>query len=347
MTFYAAPDYYTDMKKRSVLRNVALLGLSVAVALFVTESALRITGRKPLVVNPEQTLFWHYHPELGWAHEPGVEGVFEKPQFRTLVRINQKGLRDRDHTYERKDETKRILVLGDSFAWGFGVEQTERFSEHLEEFMEVEVINAGVSGYSTDQELLWYRSEGIQYRPDLVILVMSGNDAGDNHKLRNYMIYGKPRFILEGEDLKLTGVPVSGVSAQYKVVYYLAQRSALLNAVLAARRQMRARLHSADDTATPYELTRALLREIENVASGNGARFMIVTTRVFWSRADKYADFVDILRADGFSVLDSEAQFDHDTMIIPGDGHWNPAGHEFVARKIEEYIRADTLLGAR
>ena len=42
------------------------------------------------------------------------------------------------------------------------------------------MINAGVSGYSTDQELLWYRNEGIKYETDLVILVIAGNDVGDN-----------------------------------------------------------------------------------------------------------------------------------------------------------------------
>jgi lysophospholipase L1-like esterase len=333
------------MKSRTILTNLALVVVSVVILFLLGEWVLRLTGRTPLVINPEQILFWHYHPQLGWAHKPGTEGVFEKAQFRTFVRINRKGLRDREHAYERSGDDKRILVLGDSFAWGFGVEQTERFSEYLEAFMGAEVINAGVSGYSTDQELLWFRSEGLRYQPDLVIVLMSGNDAGDNHKLRNYMIYGKPRFILEGDRLELTGVPVSGVRPQYKIVYHLAQHSALLNTVLAVRREMRARLRSADTGETPYALTRALLREIENVASQNGARFMIATTKVFWPRRDGYENFVDVLRSDGFSVLDVEDQFDHETMIIPDDGHWNRVGHEFVARRIEEHIESNKLLG--
>ena len=346
MTPDAAPVYDKRMKTQTVLRNLTLLVLSVAVALLVSEIALRIMGRKPLVINPEQILFWEYHPQLGWAHKPGEEGVFEKPQFRTFVRINQKGLRDPEADYERMDTTKRILVLGDSFAWGFGVEQTERFSEHLEESMGVEIINAGTSGYSTDQELLWYRSEGIKYEADLVILLMSGNDAGDNHKQRNYMIYGKPRFILGEEGLELTGVPVGGASPQYRIVYHLAQRSVLINTLLTARRQMRTGVSTTGTTGTPFELTRALLREIEDVSSQNGAEFMIVTTSVFWSQAESYASFVDILRSDGFSVLDIEEEFNHDVMIIPDDGHWNPVGHKFVARKIEAYIDSHNLLGA-
>ncbi len=334
------------MKTGTIVKNLTLFILSVAVALLVGETALRIMGRKPLVINPEQILFWDFHPLLGWAHKPGEEGVFEKPQFRTFVRINQKGLRDREYTYERTGATKRILVLGDSFAWGFGVEQSDRFSEHLETSMGVEVINAGVSGYSTDQELLWYRNEGIKYQADLVILMFTGNDVSDNHKQRNYMIYGKPRFILEGDDLALTGVPVTGVSPQYRLVYSLGQRSALVNLVLTARRGIRARLRTADPTGNPFELTRSLLKEIENVSRQNGAEFMIVTTRVFWSQAETYTSFVDILRSDGFSVLDVEEKFNHEEMIIPDDGHWNQAGHKFVASKIEEHMDSNNLLGA-
>ena len=184
-------------------------------------------GLNPLYVSPERDRFWKYDSLLGWAHEPGQEGIFETPQFRTVVRINENGLRDREHSYERQNDIKRILVLGDSFAWGYGVEESERFSQLLEKSLGVEVINAGVSGYSTDQELLWYRNEGIKYETDLVILVFAGNDVGDNDQQLVNTIYYKPKFVIEEGQLVLKGYPVPKTSPQGRFIYSLSQRSAL------------------------------------------------------------------------------------------------------------------------
>jgi lysophospholipase L1-like esterase len=143
------------------------------------------------------------------------------------VRINEKGLRDHEHSYDRQNDNGRILVLGDSFAWGYGVEESERFSQRLEEALDVEVINAGVSGYSTDQELLWYRNEGVKYETDLVILVIAGNDVGDNDRQLVNTIYYKPKFVIEEGQLIPTGYPVPKRSLQGRLIYSLSQRSAL------------------------------------------------------------------------------------------------------------------------
>ncbi|MDQ3004049.1 MAG: hypothetical protein M3R47_01495, partial [Chloroflexota bacterium] len=80
---------------RGLLINLSLIIISTLFALFLSEIALRIIGFNPLYVSPERDRFWKYDSLLGWAHEPGQEGIFETPQFRTFVRINQNGLRDR------------------------------------------------------------------------------------------------------------------------------------------------------------------------------------------------------------------------------------------------------------
>src|SRR5687767_3923597 len=147
------------VERRELLINFALLVTATALALFLSEVGLRLAGRGPLYVSPERDRFWQHDPLLGWSHQPGQVGTFSTEQFRTSIRINANGLRDRDHAYERTSDLMRILVLGDSFAWGYGVDEKQRFSQLLETSMNVEVINAGVSGYSTDQELLWFRDE--------------------------------------------------------------------------------------------------------------------------------------------------------------------------------------------
>jgi lysophospholipase L1-like esterase len=350
------------INSRSLLINLSLMVSSTLFALLLSEIALRLMGFDPLYVSPERDRFWKYDSLLGWAHEPGQEGIFETPQFRTAVRINEKGLRDSEHSYKRQNDIERILVLGDSFAWGYGVEESERFSQLLEETLGVEVINAGVSGYSTDQELLWYENEGIKYETDLVILVMAGNDVSDNEQQLVSTIYYKPKFVIEDGQLVLNGYPVPETSPQGKFVYSLSQRSAL--AFFLAQRYFdllslsaKSKLHSdhanlplssVNAEREPFKLTLALVDEIRNIAESRKAKFMIVATDRWWNSPSRetYKDFINTLRTEGFLVLDVESMpgFDPEEMLIPEDGHWNPAGHRFVTEKIKTLIKTRQLL---
>ena len=347
---------------RGILINLSLIIISTLFALFLSEIALRLIGLKPMYVSPERDRFWKYDAILGWAHQPGQEGIFETPQFRTVVRINGKGLRDREHTYERENDTERILVLGDSFAWGYGVEESERFSQRLEEAMDIEVINAGVSGYSTDQELLWYRNEGIKYETDLVIVVIAGNDVGDNDRQLVNTIYYKPKFVIEEGQLIPTGYPVPKTSTQGRFIYSFSQRSALAYFLtqryfdlLSSYGKMKANSDHATSPVPglhaerePFKLTVALVDEIRNIAESRQAEFMVVTTDRWWNSPSEetYEDFIDALQTEGFLVLDVEAMpgFDPEEMLIPDDGHWSQAGHEFVSEKIKDLIETDQLL---
>jgi lysophospholipase L1-like esterase len=130
------------------------------------------------------------------------------------VHFNSKGLRDQEYPYEKRPGTFRVLVLGDSFVEGYSVAAADLVSEVLEIELKatrlgphIEVINGGTSGYSTDQEFLFYREEGMKYRPDLVILMMFHNDIYYNAQPL-YRDYGKPLFVVQDGRLALTNVPV-------------------------------------------------------------------------------------------------------------------------------------------
>lgn len=349
-------------KSRDFLINLSLLSLSITFAFLLCEVALRITGQGPLYVSPERSRFWRYDSLLGWAHQPGQEGIFETPQFSTFVRINQKGLRDPEHSYERQNDSGRILVLGDSFAWGYGVEESERFSQLLEKSLDAEVINAGVSGYSTDQELLWFKDEGIQYDFDLVILVFTGNDIGDNERNLVHTIYYKPRFVQEDGQLILTGSPVPRAGAKGRFIYSASQQSAfayfLANKYYALKDSYGRYKADMDQGALApgsngaegesFGLTMAMLEEMENLAGSRGAEFMVVATDSWWNNPSEetYQDFIDRVQTEGFLVLDvqSTAGFAPGEMLIPDDGHWNAAGNGFVAEEVRNFIESHQLL---
>lgn len=100
-------------------------------------------------------------------------------------RINAQGMRaDRDFPKEKPAGVRRIVSLGDSYAVGYEVDVRECYSSVLERALRetgiaVEVLNAGVSGFSTAEELLYLERELLGYDPDVVLVGFYFNDLED------------------------------------------------------------------------------------------------------------------------------------------------------------------------
>jgi len=96
--------------------------------------------------------------------------------------VSSQGLRDREYEIPKPEGVLRILVLGDSVTFGTGVSRSETFPKRLErklrsEGEQVEVINAGVNGYTAYNEVHYYLSEMRDLQPDVVLLAVVLNDA--------------------------------------------------------------------------------------------------------------------------------------------------------------------------
>lgn len=172
------------MKKWGEQAALALLGIFLS--LVMIEAVLRAFypqyGGKPA----------QFHPTLGLSLIPNFDGIYisQGHQSVTHIRTNSLGFRDSEVLIPKPDDVFRILVLGDSITFGLGVKEEEVFPEALEEVLngnakagsaQFEVINAGVPGYGTTQELLQYQLYGRQLNPNLVILAfLVSNDLLDN-----------------------------------------------------------------------------------------------------------------------------------------------------------------------
>ena len=136
--------------------------------------------------------FYSVDQTRGYALRPGVEGWFQR-EGKAYVRINGDGLRDREHSITKPQNVIRIALLGDSYPEAFSVAEEEAFWSVMERKLQecdafqgkqVEVINFGVSGYGTGQELLTLREHVWKYSPDIVMLaVTTNNDVIDNFRI--------------------------------------------------------------------------------------------------------------------------------------------------------------------
>ena len=142
-------------------------------------------------INFTYPIFYMQDEHRGYALRPNTEGWFRK-EGQSYVRINSEGLRDREHSKLKPANTVRIAVIGDSFAEAMHVPQEDSFWSVMEKRLQpctrfggrqVEVINFGVSGYGTAQELITLRQKTWEYSPDIVLLAVTTlNDFIDNSR---------------------------------------------------------------------------------------------------------------------------------------------------------------------
>ncbi|MFC1497071.1 hypothetical protein ACFLS1_01175 [Verrucomicrobiota bacterium] len=165
--------------KKGIKRLILLL-ISLLVCLFIAEVTLRFFGHG--VTHVTRGALHCQNNDTGWACQPNLDARYRVPGcFDVAITCNSRGLRDKERSIEKPDGKKRIVVLGDSFIWGYGVNNKNMFSSVVEESLtDTEVINLGVCGYSTVQELIRLEMEGLLYNPDLVMLVFCRNDLEDN-----------------------------------------------------------------------------------------------------------------------------------------------------------------------
>ena len=189
---------------KRILVPAALVTGSLAIALVLAELVLRATGFSfPSFTVPD--------PVTGSRLRAGMEGR-TRVEGDTKIRINSRGLRDREHALPKPQDVYRIAVLGDSYAEALAVEIEETFWWLLAQRLErcsfapgkrIEAVNFGVSGYGTAQELLTLRHRAWEYSPDLVLLAFfPGNDVRNNSKTLEAEKL-RPFYRIAGERLEL------------------------------------------------------------------------------------------------------------------------------------------------
>lgn len=330
---------------RQILGKIALTAFGLLLAWALMEAAVRTYA---VLAVKERTL--EYDPVLGWKLRPRARRYFRDEAEPYLIQTNSRGLRDREHTYEKPANTFRIVVLGDSFVFGSGgVPAESRFTDLLEKRdPHLEVINLGVPGYSTDQEYLILKTEGLLYHPDLVVMCMFVNDFRESFLLFNPSI-GRPKGYFSSEGRRLIYHPPA-----VSKLYEWADRGYVLAAAervwLNLTHRRPARVSMQLPVAGAEKTFRTLLEATDDLCRANGAEFALVylpfkgqVDAAFFRQAME-----ELHQARGVPTMDltnyiremnaqKPAYFNHDI-------HFNSYGNQLVAERLYDFLIQDTAL---
>lgn len=316
------------------------LFLEVAARVYVS-----IKGVEPAV--PGQ--IGQFDEILGWSLKPLSYATSKRTGYEIEYRINSKGLRDDETSYEKPQGKFRIVLLGDSRTFGFGVPIEKHFTTLLEgHFKDVEVINMGVGGFGVDQELLFLRSEGFRYRPDLVLAYVAHYGA---HRHMHSERFGKkkPRFVLIDGKLTLTNSPVVDSQSVLQKIDAWFERNSEAYGILSNRvaglisqnqpspKQKDAQ-NSKDEAFRKelHALGAAIISAMHEESSKHGASFVLVTQveELHHATLDKKI----------FS-LDVSGPLSNTKFSLPDDlGHINEAGNGVLAWEIVNFLQPNRLI---
>lgn len=351
---------------RRAVANLLLLAISGGLALLLLEGATRLVGLHfPAIPRPEvqDGGVWVYDASKGWFHRPLSQGRADLGgPDRGLVRINSLGLRGPEPLQPKPPDLKRVLVLGDSYVFGVGVDEEHLFTTRLAQRLSrggarVEAVTAGVSGYSNDQQLILLEELGPRLAPDLVVLVMCDNDFEGNGESFSYQQYYKPWFELApAGELRRHHQPVPRLSAAQRARRWLGQRSNLWNLVR-TRHSAWPAVQRAIDTlqvdvthapgSRPVELTAALVVAIRDLSERLGAGFLTVNTGRAREELPLFHRLRPLLQRQGVRYGGLEGPLAHGRARHPdwpwdfgGDPHWNVAAHRLAAEVVAEQLES-------
>jgi len=277
--------------------------------------------------------------ELGWRLNP------------EHVETNELGLRDGPY---RADAEKKVLLLGDSVSLGLFLPINANFASLAESALQegdpervYEIVNSGISGFSTFQELRYLRLRGLKLRPDVVVVQFCLNDVVERyHTLAEY---GGGNVFM-GVDTRRHAQGLYGWFVRNSVAFEVLSRALQRRAV--AREEYIVDNLAKDSLKEPLERawSRALdeLAGIQRICKEAGIPLLVLVTPYKFQLADPEGlrqpqdRILAWGKAQGVPVVDllpSFAKAKSQRLFRDGN-HFAEEGHQLAARELIDPLRA-------
>ncbi|MCE7870944.1 hypothetical protein DYH09_11265 [bacterium CPR1] len=336
--------------------------LSAFLALALCEVVLQVVDYPPALWYP-----WDPSRETGYKFAPHLNQRMISTYYDVAFKTNSLGLRDREIGPK---QGQRIVLLGDSYTAGHGVEQSEIFADLLEQKLGVEVVNCGVGGWELIHQLHFARAHLAELKPDLVVLALFlGNDVIGNldweSRPNNELISRVAPFPTnKPRELKLK-LLFDIYRFRQRVLRGQVRKGRDWEPPPAAMRIFQRQPESEVEQA--YRETAAILPQLKAEIEKNGARFLVVffsERQVVDSLAaerwkESYPGFdqkYDLLKPERFlEELCQREQIPYlnlnpalralgpekaGSLYFRQESHFNRDGHRFVAEQLEPEIQS-------
>lgn len=330
-------------------QNIIIGIISIITALGTGEFFLRLTDKAPKIGVMEKDGYI-----LSDNKKIGFEPV---PNFKDN---NNHGFRDKERNINKKSMTKRILVIGDSITFGRGISNKEDiFTAKLEKLLvsknyNVEIINFGVSGYNTQQEIELYKKNGLKFKPDIILLAYCLNDKG--------MVAGANALEIFSSLLNSKNdVLYSQEANQYLIVSHLYR---LAYFIWKTKFKKSNPLESLKDYESLTKDNRAIyFKELSDLTKPTGQQVVVIIFPLFGSLPLLSSEKSDILNykfneehefvkklstENGFKILDLLSSYRDCFKINPNLAqdvyHPTEFGHECAANSISFFLESIGLL---
>jgi lysophospholipase L1-like esterase len=325
-----------------VLLNLVLLVGTLVFSGLAMEMALRVAFAHSLDFSMEM---WKYatqlkqpvaNPQLSFVHAPNRSAFL----MGAPVSINSHGLRDREYSEAKPPHVYRVMMLGDSTTFGWGVRQEETAAKFLERklnahlppgYDKVEVLNAGVGNYDTVQEVTYYETRGRVFNPDLVVLVFFINDP-EPVPVEKKGLFIDRSYLIAFLTNRFDGVlRHMGMRPNWKQYY-----SSLYN-----------------DDRPGFQACKKALGSLADSTRSNGSSALVaILPELLQINGDSYpfkaahTKIKDVLAANHVPVLDLiDGIKDHgpeETLwVTPADDHPNAKANDLVSDQLQQWIMAN------
>lgn len=319
------------MRLQSAIRGFAV-GLAVLCGCFaLSEVILRLYLARSILYDVEMSRYASElkvpsaNPKIGHVHRPNASAVL----MGVPVRINADGLRDRDHDLAHPG-ARRIIFLGDSLTFGWGVEESQTFAARIEAMLAkrspVDVINFGTGNYNTEQEANLFFEKGLKYSPDEVVVFFFINDAEPTPRQSRWELL---------ENVRILTFFWSRVNAL---------RSKLGHG--GSFRDYYAALYRDDQPGWIAE--KRAFRDLRDVCAEHGIDLRVVMLPELhvltpYAFAAEHAKVAAFLRDNHIPVLDLAPSFAGETAperlwVAPDDAHPNAIAHERIAEYASAFV---------
>lgn len=322
------------MRIRSIILNLLLTVTSLLIFFSLAELATR--------------LLWHYDVRRQYVgiklEGPGRQIIKEEVEYRT----NSLGLRmNREVEPEKPKGVKRILVLGDSFVFGEGLSYEDLVTVKIEKILNtemenIEVIDAGVCGYNTSDELDQLIRLTPACRPDVVIIFFFTNDV-----------------IKESRDPKKASMRQQikeylRVKSKFFAYFYYLYKDRLSSKIGVPKAFLAPEYFDLDDSKPGWIAFKKAVLQIQKHCRQNNMSllFIMIPTLTNLDERYPYAELrtktSTFLKASDIPVIDLFDLFapyrPSELWVNLENTHWNGLGTTLAAKEVADYIRKHRLL---